>query len=403
MEYLYGTGQACNYTINNPANSVDLAFNDLVATCTGAFAQDTARWIMNAIQDTTLTSIQSVQVQIRFFVTGWVDDRLNLQVRDGASWSLLERFESGYSTPPSTLTTLTYDVSTFLDTPAKINAARVRLRGTTVNGTADTITIHLDEVRLIVTGAPLPTATPTPTNTPGGPTPTPTSTPAVFVLPHGEFLTHPARCATCHRVHSAKGDKLLYNGPNDNAFCYTCHDGTGAPAVPVVSTHGNVDFSGGAEASFSLLCVQCHDPHGTSNLYAIRQQVKVTTGTSPVTVGPVTFTAATGTNSYDDGASPYTARLCTACHNDTNNPGYPMTNHLGGANHLGGYDFTGQDCTQCHTHSADADRNTVDGFMPTGGCVMCHSVAQDNGDGVPAGGRRAIVPEFSNNSHHVNG
>ncbi len=392
LEHLYGVTQTCNYTINNPLNSVDLAFNDLVATCTGPFAQDAAQWVYDSIQDTALTNVQTAQVELRFFVTGWVDDRLDLQVSDGTSWLLLERFESGFSAPPGTLTTLTYDVSTFLDTPAKINAATVRLSGVAVNGTADSITIHLDEVRLVVTGAAQP-----------APTPAPTSTPAVFVMPHGEFLTHPARCATCHRVHTGKGDKLLYNGPNDNAFCYTCHDGTGASAVPVVSTHGNADFAGGAEATFSLACVQCHDPHGTSNLYAIRQQVKVTLGPPPQTAGPVTFTAVTGPNSFDDGASLYSERICTACHNDAANPGYPMTNHLGGANHLGGYDFTGQDCTQCHSHSADADRNTVDGFMPTGGCVICHSVAQDNGDGIPAGGRRAIVPEFSSASHHVNG
>jgi predicted CXXCH cytochrome family protein len=42
--------------------------------------------------------------------------------------------------------------------------------------------------------------------------------------------------------------------------------------------------------------------------------------------------------------------------------------------------------------------------MPVGGgCVGCHSVAQDNGDGLPVNGRRAIIPDFENTSHHVVG
>ncbi len=227
--------------------------------------------------------------------------------------------------------------------------------------------------------------------------------PSAFTPPHGGYLTAPARCATCHRVHTGQGDRLIASGPNDNAFCYTCHDGTGAAATPIISTHGNTDFGAAFEGAFSLRCVQCHDPHDSANLFAIRTQVRLTNAFPPLTAGPVTFTATSGPNSYDDGASLYSARLCTTCHADPDNPGYPMSNHLGGANHLGGYDFTGQDCTQCHPHSADSDRATTDGFMPVGGCILCHSVPQDNGDGVPVGGRRAVAGEFSAASHHVNG
>ncbi len=254
------------------------------------------------------------------------------------------------------------------------------------------------------TPSPTPLPSPTPTSGPS-PTPSPTPTPgATFEIPHGGYLTHPNRCATCHRIHTGQGPRLLFVSAVDNAFCYTCHDGTGASAATIVSTHGNNDFSGREEAVFGgLKCTQCHDPHGTGNLYAIREEIRLTDGASPITDGPVSFTATTGSQSYDDGASPYNERLCTVCHANTANPGYPMTNHVGGANHLGGYDFTGQDCTSCHPHSADADRFNEDGFMPIGGCTICHSVAQDNGDGVPPGGRRAVVPEFSYNSHHVNG
>ena len=225
---------------------------------------------------------------------------------------------------------------------------------------------------------------------------------AVFEIPHGDYLTHTNRCASCHRVHTGQSEKLLYTSPGGNEFCYTCHDGTGAKLL-AISTHGNADHAARFEGAFTLQCTQCHDPHSTVNLADIKKDVVVVPGTSPLTDGPVTFSSRTGANSFDDGASPYNNRLCTACHNNASNPGYPMTNHLGGANHLGGYDFTGQDCTQCHPHSADATLGNSDGFMPVNGCVMCHSVAQDNGDGIPAGGRRAIVSEFSRNSHHVTG
>jgi predicted CXXCH cytochrome family protein len=183
--------------------------------------------------------------------------------------------------------------------------------------------------------------------------------------PHGGYTATTDACAGCHRAHTALDASLLYSAAPGDAFCYTCHDGTGAPALPVVSTHSNADFAGRAEASFTLFCVQCHDPHGSaSNLYSIRKDILVQVGASPVVSGPVVFTATTGINSYDDGASAPASRICVTCHNNSDNSGYPMTDHVGGASHTGPSDKTGQDCTTCHFHSKDADRDTLDGFMP---------------------------------------
>ncbi len=148
--------------------------------------------------------------------------------------------------------------------------------------------------------------------------------------------------------------------------------------------------------------MSCHEPHGSTNLSAIRQYPEVEAST-PITVGPVTFTATTGLNSFDDGTSATSSRLCVACHESPDNQGYPMTNHVGAADHLGGANYEGQYCIDCHPHSADGTRTNLDGFMPVGGCTNCHAVPQDNGDGVPVGGRRAVVPDFENNSHHVQG
>ncbi len=214
--------------------------------------------------------------------------------------------------------------------------------------------------------------------------------------PHGNYTATTDACASCHRLHTAPGERLLFTSATGDAFCFACHDGTGAPVPPIVSRHSNVDF-GGVEAAFQVSCQQCHDPHGSSNLFSVR--VDIILQLSPtVTTGPVTFTATTGTNSYDDGASPSYSRICVTCHANSSNSGYPMTSHDGGAGHAGGYNFEAQDCTSCHPHSADSDQNTIDGFMPSAGCTVCHAS--------PQGSRRQIVGaggDFSLNSHHVNG
>ena len=222
--------------------------------------------------------------------------------------------------------------------------------------------------------------------------------------PHGGYAATTDACATCHRTHTAPGPRLLNADAADNSFCYTCHNGTGAPAAPVVSTHANVNYANSAEAAFSLACTQCHDPHGNASALAIiKEYVQVRAGASPTTSGPVIFTAREGINSFDDGVSSPSSRLCVTCHENVNNPGFPMSNHVGGANHVGGDDFTGMDCVTCHPHSLDGDLYTEDGFMPEGLCIGCHDVAQDNGDGVPVNGRRPVVGEFANASHHVAG
>lgn len=124
-----------------------------------------------------------------------------------------------------------------------------------------------------------------------------------------------------------------------------------------------------------------------------------------ITTGPVTFTAVTGVNSFDDGVSATASRICVTCHVNTNNPGYPMNNHAGGANHSGGVDYSQTDCVTCHLHSADGFCPPVTDLSPV--VCACHSKPQDNGDNVPVGGRRQIVGatggDFTRNSHHVSG
>ncbi|NOT04175.1 MAG: S8 family serine peptidase [Anaerolineales bacterium] len=218
--------------------------------------------------------------------------------------------------------------------------------------------------------------------------------------PHGGFNAITDKCSACHRDHSAaRGPNLGLSSLTGNAYCLSCHENGNV----TVSTHSNKDWAGlRVEASFELLCTQCHDPHGSNNLFSIRSDVRVTTNTDPiVTTGPINFTATTGLNSYDDGVSATANRLCVSCHVDPANPGGPMLNHAGGANHNGGMDYSGLDCVSCHQHSADSSAATSDGFMAS--CRACHSTPQDLGQGTP---RRQIVGaagDFMRASHHVSG
>lgn len=220
--------------------------------------------------------------------------------------------------------------------------------------------------------------------------------------PHGGFAANTDKCAACHRTHTAQGTSLKASALSGNAYCLECHGAGGADAI---STHSNKDWGGPSiekpvPPSFELLCTQCHDPHGTSNLFVIKTQVLVTSDGS-VTSGPVIFTATSGANSYDDGASTAASRICVTCHNNASNPGFPMKNHVGGNGHASG-NFAGQDCTTCHRHSADSTAATSDGFMAS--CRACHSSAQDLNQGTP---RRQIVGatggDFTRTSHHVSG
>lgn len=221
--------------------------------------------------------------------------------------------------------------------------------------------------------------------------------------PHGGFTANTDKCAACHRTHTAQGTSLKASPLSGNAYCLECHGDSGADAI---STHSNKDWGGPSiekptPPSFELLCTQCHDPHGTSNLFAIKTQVLVTSNGS-VTSGPVLFTATTGANSHDDGVSANASRICVTCHVNASNPGFPMKNHVGGASHAGGVDYSGQDCTTCHRHSADGTAATSDGFMAS--CRACHSSTQDLNQGSP---RRKIVGatggDFTRTSHHVSG
>jgi predicted CXXCH cytochrome family protein len=192
------------------------------------------------------------------------------------------------------------------------------------------------------------------------------------VGPHGNFTADGEGCVSCHRAHTAQNQDLTTFSESsrlNNDFCLSCHNGVTATAV---STHSNHDSVVAFEAPFEVLCVQCHDPHGTENLFTIRSYV-LTDLVNGATSGQVRFSALTGINSFDDGLSAPSSRVCVTCHTS-------LTNHPGAANHNGGYDYSGQSCLTCHPHDADGNSVTADGFTPVrGACDSCHGAPPPTG------------------------
>ena len=303
---LWGAAQSSSgaYPITSPANSIDKAFNDLTASITGTFATTSANnWTFTAIDDTTLSAVVSAELDLRYYMTGWVNDSYYIQVFDNTNPSCLGGWCTVYtlqfvSAPPaggppsSTLTTLTIPVTSVLNTVSRVNAAQVRITGSNLTaGVADNITLYIDEVRLRILDAFPPTATPT--STPVF-IPTATLPPSRWMTatpiagePHNHFAAAADECASCHRGHTAQGFGLRRSA-SEEQICFDCHQ-AGNPLITDVQTaftsksntatrffsHGvsstsNIHLaSESAGASFGLTnrhieCEDCHSPHTTA-------------------------------------------------------------------------------------------------------------------------------------------
>jgi hypothetical protein len=189
---------------------------------------------------------------------------------------------------------------------------------------------------------------------------------------------------------------------NDRVCIFYCHNGDGIYSNPAkYSTHSNIHnpdkgmFDKQQPCDFQLRCIECHNPHASTNLYMIREWIKVLPPvvdcaerdpTGPGIMREVEFIKQLGPNSYDEsgegeGNLDDTDDLCVVCHIQEEPPGSgifvsTMVAHPGG-NHAGGYiglDFRDQYCMNCHKHNYDEAVRTLDGFMPRmhDRCLDCH-------------------------------
>ena len=158
--------------------------------------------------------------------------------------------------------------------------------------------------------------------------------------------------------------------------CKSCHNPTGqASSKPNVGLHV-------VRAGTVVGCGKCHDPHNIEpnsgmGQGLIRQEVRWETANTPTQ-----FPGTHPDNRFiSDGVD--LNGICETCHTDTlHHRNNPSGNH--------DHQVT-TPCTSCHAHEK--------GFKVE--CTECHAEPQDNGDGQPVGGRRAIVGEFPVGDAHA--
>lgn len=307
---LWGIAQACTAgPIGDAGNSIDLAFNDLVAWC-GPFVDD-GTWTYTAIQDTGYATVARTWLYVRFLVSGWDNDEIRLEVDNGLGWQRAATF-SASAPPPVALTTVGYNVSTLFSNPAQVNAARIRL-STAARGPEDDFVLYLDEVQLFVEDV-IPTPTPLPPlPTPTAPPPAPTNVP-IAADPHVDYAATTASCAGCHRAHTAGGLALRQTWPEESV-CFACHstDGPGTNVLPafanytntttaffkhdIVATNGvhRIGESEGSDFGGTrrhVECEDCHEPHeatrGPAGPPMLQREMNFTSGVDPVWTAPGT-------------------------------------------------------------------------------------------------------------------
>lgn len=150
-------------------------------------------------------------------------------------------------------------------------------------------------------------------------------------------------CALCHaELRSEPGP-----GHREVARCAECHSEATHP--PRRAANGAASPTGAAtgQAEDDPGCARCHEPHGTSNLYLIRSELRLRDGRS-IAIELTNIhgradgsfaelaTAEGGTNGREPGTG-----LCEVCHAATR---YYDATGTGEPHH-------GERCTRCHDHA----------------------------------------------------
>jgi predicted CXXCH cytochrome family protein len=214
-------------------------------------------------------------------------------------------------------------------------------------------------------------------------------------------VANPHECNFCHIMHSAPGPSLTL-AADIEVLCLTCHGPAGTSTYKAAA---HTNESPGPYDLFYMTCIDCHTPHssednwlGGTNIRQVGYDVDGTEIARVITpnsgVREVVFesrgsdvgqpTLHSFADEDEDGNGIYDG-ICEVCHTQTTH----HQNDGGGSSH-----YPGSTCVACHVHSSGFE-------VEQGNCLGCHSIAQDNGDNVPPGGRRAVIGEFALTSHHL--
>ena len=194
-------------------------------------------------------------------------------------------------------------------------------------------------------------------------------------------------CLDCHALGSGELGVSKARGTEQELLCKSCHNPTG-PASTM--TDVGLHITGGGTTIVD--CGSCHsvhyqqitiDPHAggatAPNLSLVRGD---TAAYIPGALEPAIFQVKPDHFFFAAGSAPYNG-ICQSCHQNT---AYHRNDGTGDYSHGGG-----AACTECHGHKS--------GFA--GSCVGCHGLAQDDGNGLPVGGRRALASEYLTGAVHA--
>lgn len=177
--------------------------------------------------------------------------------------------------------------------------------------------------------------------------------------PYGQGMD--MSCLSCHDHHASRNVSLIKSNIDGTAIdaavdvgkinaCMACHDGSPAP-INIAAKYNAANSAGHfikADPTKKLLCTECHDSHGTTNLYYLLDSTnKYGTG--------VSFP-----KDRDNNTNPFKDReFCLACHpgSDQSAKPYDTTNTLKMGiimlaplpASIAAHDSTsGDSCVQCH-------------------------------------------------------
>lgn len=137
----------------------------------------------------------------------------------------------------------------------------------------------------------------------------------------GTVTFHAAQPATDY-IYVSLDYPYLRASSEDNRLCSDCH-------------------AEGAHQGAN--CLVCHQAHNTGNVAGLGDNVRM----ANLSTVEVKFLRYTGLNSFADGDTDYDG-ICEACHTSTK---YYKRDGTGFANHSGGFDYDGSDCSSCHSHA----------------------------------------------------